>query len=184
MASYKENLQRIANEYIASTGNETFTTREIAEWAINSGLWKPQPGKLISQCSEDIAKALREEFFTDPLGRRVRVKHVVTRRRNGQQTCLWTDIKTASREHMEISFKQRRRQIVEDCVRLDIDKDSFNENYNIGEPIQITFDFTNDIAEDRIMRPSPQMSTEELQRSNRPRAARRKSPLQSVLSRI
>jgi len=166
MASYKENLQRIANEYVASTGNDAFTTREIAEWAINNGLWKPHPGKLINQCSEDIARALREEFFTDPQGRRVRVKHVVTRRRNGQHTCLWTDIKSASREHMEISFKQRRRQIVEDCIHLDIDKDSFNENYNNGEPNQITFDFTNDIAEDRIMRPSPQKSTEESQCSS------------------
>jgi len=182
MASYKENLQRIANQYIASTGNETFTTREIAEWAIDSGLWKPQPGKLISQCSEDIAKALREEFFTDPQGRRVRVKHVVTKRRNGQQTCLWTDIKTASREHMEMSLKQRRRQIVEDCIRLDIDKDSFNENYNIGAPIQITFNFTNDIAEDRIMRPSPQKSTEKSQFSNEACAPQRNSPLSSVLT--
>lgn len=34
-----------------------------------------------------------------------------------------------------------------DCVRLKIDVDSYNENANKGAPIQMIFDFTDDLAE-------------------------------------
>jgi hypothetical protein len=48
---------------------------------------------------------------------------------------------------MEIAFRQRRQQIVGDCRQLKTDLDSYNENYNAGESLQMVFDFTNDLAE-------------------------------------
>jgi hypothetical protein len=56
-------------------------------------------------------------------------------------------MRTASREHMEIAFQQRRQQIVGDCRQLKADLDSYNDNYNSGEWLQMVFDFTNDLAE-------------------------------------
>ena len=56
-------------------------------------------------------------------------------------------MRTASREHMEIAFQQRRQQIVGDCRQLKADLDSYNDNYNSGESLQMVFDFTNDLAE-------------------------------------
>ena len=57
------------------------------------------------------------------------------------------DIRSASREHMEIAFQQRRQQIVGDCRQLKRDIDSYNENRCLERAIQASFDFTWDLAE-------------------------------------
>ena len=147
MSTYNEQLQQIANRYMRETGATTVTAREIGAWAIKNGLWAPQPAALIKQCAEELSRAMREEYVTDPQGRRVRAKHVATVDRAGEQLPLWADIRTAGREHMEIAFQQRRQQIVGDSRQLKADVDSYNENYNDALPIQIVFDFTEDVEE-------------------------------------
>jgi hypothetical protein len=113
-------------------------------------LWQPEQSALIRQFTEILGRALREEYFTDPQGRRVRSKHVIVEEKNGEQTSLWGDIRTADPKHMALSFQQRRRQIVGDCCQLKIDVDSYNENYNKAEPIQMSFNFSNDLEEAEI----------------------------------
>ena len=76
-----------------------------------------------------------------------RTKHVATYARNGKQYALWADIRVASRDHMERSFQQRRHGIVGDCRQLKEDVDSYNQNQNKGEVIQLVLDFTDDMAE-------------------------------------
>ena len=58
MATYTEQLQQITNRYIRETGASTFTTREIGAWAIQKGLWAPQPSALIKQCAEELSRAM------------------------------------------------------------------------------------------------------------------------------
>ena len=94
---------------------------------------------------------MREEYTTDPQGRRVRLKHMAVMERGGEQIPLWADMRTATREHMEVAFQQRRRGIVGDCKQLKNDLDSFNENFNSAAAIQITFDFTDDLEEAEAM---------------------------------
>lgn len=147
MATYIEQLQHIANKYLEEVGSQSATVRQIATWAIKKKLWEPQPSKLIRQCADELARAMREEYTTDPQGRRVRTKHVAIVDRNGEQIALWADIRTATREHLEIAFQQRRQQIVGDCRQLKSDVDSYNENRNPGNPIQVVFDFTVDMEE-------------------------------------
>lgn len=48
---------------------------------------------------------------------------------------------------MEIAFQQRRQQIVGDCRQLKRDVDYFNEAHPIEPPIQMMFDFTEDVDE-------------------------------------
>lgn len=78
---------------------------------------------------------------------RVRVKDVATVERNGRQAAFWADMRTAPREHMEIAFQQRRQQIVGDCRQLKLDVDSYNENHNAGEELQMVLDFPLDLEE-------------------------------------
>jgi hypothetical protein len=144
---YYEQLRRIVKRYADAGEIWPATTREIASWAINKGLWGPQRSAIVGLCAEQLSRALRGEYMTDPQGRRVRAKHAARINRNGKQLVLWDDIRTASREHMEIAFQQRRQQIVGDCQQLKIDVDSYNENENPGEPIQLVFDFRTDLME-------------------------------------
>ena len=60
---------------------------------------------------------------------------------------LWDDIRTADREHMEVAFQQRGTRLVSGCSQLKTDVDSFNDNNSLGEPIQMVFDFTEDLEE-------------------------------------
>jgi hypothetical protein len=143
MSTYNEQLQRIVTEYIEAGEEWPATARQIAAWAVREKLWTPHPSSLVNQCAEDIAQAMREEYMVDPQGRKVRAKHAA----RVEQGVLWADIRTAPRGHMEIAFKQRRRQILGDCRQLKDDVDSFNENRSSAAPIQMSFDFTRDLLE-------------------------------------
>jgi hypothetical protein len=145
--SYNAQMQGIVTKYRTSGERWPATTHEIAAWAIRKGLWEAYSTKMIDICAEHLARAMREEYFTDPQGRTVRAKHAARTDRDGEQLVLWADIRTASREHMAIAFQQRRQQIVGDCRQLKVDVDSYNENRNPGNPIQMVFDFTYDLEE-------------------------------------
>lgn len=138
-------LQRIVNQYIEAGEEWPATSHQIAAFAIKNHLWEAQGATLIDLCAEQLARAMREDYIRDPQGRIVRAKHAA--RIAGEQTVLWADIRTASRGHMVIALQQRRQQIVGDCRQLKSDADSYNENNNPGKPIQMVFDFTNDLAE-------------------------------------
>jgi hypothetical protein len=144
--SYYEQLREIADGYF-SAHDGTASSRDIAAWAIRSGKWQPQPGSLIHQCAEELSRAMREDYITDPQGRTVRAKHAARVKENGQQTTLWADIRSASHSHMERAFAQRRKQILGDCRQLKSDADSYNDNRRPEQPIQVVFDFSLDLAE-------------------------------------
>jgi hypothetical protein len=150
--TYTEQLQKIVADYRSTGQPWPATAHEMAEWAIAQEKWHPQHGLMIRKCAEEIAAAMREEYLTDPQGRRVRTKHVARYGEGKSQIPLWEDIRTASREHMEIAFQQRRQQILGDCRQLKTDVDSYNENYSAAAPIQTVFDFTEDLAELELVR--------------------------------
>jgi hypothetical protein len=147
MATYLQNIQRLVREYREAGQPWPATSRQIGAWMMSNDLWKPHPERVLTQCAEDISRALRDEFFTDAQGRTVRAKHAARVGRGAAQLVLWADVRTAPREHMEIAFKQRRQQIVGDCRQLRDDVESFNQNRSAERPIQVVFDFRDDLAE-------------------------------------
>ncbi|MBM3476718.1 MAG: hypothetical protein FJX75_25885 [Armatimonadetes bacterium] len=56
-------------------------------------------------------------------------------------------MRVAEWTHMVSAFQQRRRVIASECKQLKTDVDSYNDNHNTGDPVQLVFDFTDDIAE-------------------------------------
>ncbi|MGB2769786.1 MAG: hypothetical protein WBC88_08690 [Candidatus Zixiibacteriota bacterium] len=147
MSTYAKQMQRIAGKYMQEHHVEYINPRDVADWAIRRGLWQPERSALLRQFTEILSRALREEYITDPQGRRVRSKHAIVEEKDGEQTSLWGDIRTANRKHMALSFQQRRRQIFGDCRQLKTDVDSYNGNYNRAEPIQMSFNFSDDLEE-------------------------------------
>ena len=145
--TYTEQLQRIVTEYREAGEPWPASSKQIASWAIGTEKWKPQRAALVGQCAEHLSRAMREEYSKDPQGRSVRIKHAARTGTGSEQLVLWADVRTASAEHMQVAFQQRRQQIVGDCQQLKIDADSYNENYNTGPAIQLSFDFTRDLLE-------------------------------------
>lgn len=150
--TYREQLQGIVADYRQNGQPWPATAHEMAMWAIETGKWQPQRSAMLRKCTEELSDAMREEYITDPQGRRVRSKHVARLGEGPAQIPLWADIRTATREHMEIAFQQRRQQILGDCRQLKNDVDSYNDNYNGGHALQMVFDFTDDLAEDELAR--------------------------------
>lgn len=150
--TYKEQLQHIVADYRSSGQPWPATAHEMAVWAIETRKWHPQHSAMLRKCAEELSDAMREEYLTDPQGRRVRSKHMARYGEGATQVPLWEDIRTASREHMGIAFQQRRQQILGDCRQLKTDVDSYNDNYNSDVPLQMIFDFTDDLAEAELVR--------------------------------
>ncbi len=138
---------RIVRRYRESGQLWPATARQIASWAIKEQLWAPRTEKLLEQCAAELARAMGQEYHTDPQGRTVRAKHAARTTHDGKQATFWADISTATAEHMRVAFQQRRSHIVGECKQLKADVDSYNDNKVSGAPIQLVLDFTADLAE-------------------------------------
>ncbi|UGQ46238.1 hypothetical protein [Massilia endophytica] len=152
MATKNERLQQLVQLYQEAGQKWPATTREVASWAIRVGKWAPHPSAVVSQCAEELSRALRDEYVRDAQGRRVRTKHAATYVEGTEQLVLWDDIRTASPQHMQLAFQQRRQQILGDCKQLKNDVDSYNENRQPQVPVQVVFDFTYDLEESALAR--------------------------------
>jgi len=141
-----EQLQEIWKQYKAAGNPMPAATIDVARWAIRNKLWKQEQAQSIRQCAEEMSRALREEYRTDRKGRRYRAKLCFRNR----QKWLWDDIDSISRGHAERGFAHRRKSIVGDCHQLKIDVDHFNDVHPNEEPIQVYFDFTDDLEERKI----------------------------------
>jgi hypothetical protein len=148
MPSYTKQMQKIVAEY--RTSGETWPTasKTIAAWAIRTGRWELPDSAALNKCAEDLASAMREEYFVDVRGKRVRRLHPAQKRiSTGEQLTIWDDMRTAPHEHMYLSFQQNRRKIFWDCHSLKEAVDSYNFVHTPAEQIEMIYDFTNDLAE-------------------------------------
>jgi hypothetical protein len=145
--TYVKQMQRIVDEYRLSGLPWPTSAKVIADWAITSGRWELPAAAMRRRCADDIASAMREEYMTDRKGRRVRLLHPAPLQTEGQTEMIWDDIRTASLDHMQVSFQHRRKGIVGDCRQMKVDVDSFNDAHPESEQIEIVFDFTMDLAE-------------------------------------
>lgn len=147
MAKYKEQLQRIWHQYEAEHGSVPATAREAVAWGLSKGMIEIPEVDPLDKLASDMSTALREEYATDECGRRYRVNHAVRVTKGGVQYTFWAIMKDAPREHMQKAFIQRREQIVGDCVQLDTDVEAYNALHKEQRPIQMLFDFRDDIEE-------------------------------------
>lgn len=147
MANYTKQMQKIVQEYRGSGQPWPTSAKNIADWAITTGRWQMPAAAIRRRCADDVASAMREEYYTDNRNRRVRLLHPAPLFNQGERTIVWDDIRTAARSHMQLSFQNRRQGVVADCRQFKVDVDSYNDAHPQDEPIQIVFDFTMDLAE-------------------------------------
>jgi len=149
MARYNEQLQKVWHQYEAQNGAVPTTSREAVAWGVALGMIQVPEVDPLAKLSEDMATALREEYATDEQGRRYSVNHAVRVSKGGVQYTFWAIMKDAPRDHMQKAFIQRREQIVGDCVQLSTDVEAYNGFNKSESPIQMIFDFRDDIKERR-----------------------------------
>ena len=176
MPSFKEQMQRLAREYKRSNGVDVIDLDKVCDWALQEKKWEPQPVKLRRIFKEELSTALREEYTTDPQGRRVHVNHrVVERDKNGKQLSLIGDRDTSSREFLQRGFMLRRKQSSADLRQLKWDTDSVNENRFSDNPIPMQYDFTKELMEEDLLRVKRTSSSAPKRPSRRSRVSARRS---------
>jgi hypothetical protein len=146
--SYRQRLQNIVHDYMKEHHVESVDLEVVAEWAITAGRYRKQPISLAKQCKRELARACREEYYTDPQGRDVRRMHPARFPFTGGQMVLWADITKARPNHMYVSLQQRRNGILFDCRQHKTDADSYNENnrFNAALPL-FDYNFATDLEE-------------------------------------
>jgi hypothetical protein len=136
-------------------GDKPVSLEEVYDFASRNQLWSPPKYDVKTQFRKDLAKALREGYFTDDRGQTVRRYHAAKRRYVDEfgvyvQQVLWADMLSdppPQRDHMETALKGRREQIVGDCHQLKIDVDYYNGHHSADAPIRMLWDFTVDLDE-------------------------------------
>ena len=151
VSSYNHKLQEFIHLFHELEGRPV-SLREVAAWAIREKLWQPPVTSSVDLLAKQLSQAARVDYISDMSGRRVRRFHarrmdVVLPDGEMKQETFWDDITTAQPEHMHMAFQQRRRLIVSDCHQLKTDVASYNDNWNPGNPIQMSWDFTEDVEE-------------------------------------
>ena len=149
MATYRQQLQHVWHQYIKEHGVEPSTLRDALEWGVGKGLVEVPEVDPLAKLVDDMATALREEYAVDGAGRRYRVNHAVRVTRGGVQYTFWAMMPDAPRAFMQKAFIQRREQIVDDCVQLSTDVEAYNGMNSDQPPIQMLFDFRDDVEERR-----------------------------------
>lgn len=146
----EDHLRELLNDYLEASGGGPVDLGDVYAWARHQGRWEAPPASQLRQFKEEMARAARGEYYTDPQGRRVRKKHaVVVLQEGGRQLSLWADVETAPPDHVRLSMQQRRRGVLGVLAQLKTDMDSYNENNNPrpDRPIQLSFNFEADLAE-------------------------------------
>jgi hypothetical protein len=98
MTTYVKQMQKIVDEYRLSGEPWPASAKTMADWAIATGRWKLPAAAIRRRCADDIASAMREEYMTDPKGRRVRLLHPAPFLTDGTREMIWDDIRTAPRD--------------------------------------------------------------------------------------
>ncbi len=152
--TYAESLNDLIFEYRVENNNQPFSMQDVAVWAVNNRKWAPQPRSLTRELARHLSKAAKIQHHTDPQGRKkVRTYHAakfekINKKRQRIFRVIWDYIYSMSLDHAHVSFNQRRAQLSGGCKSLDTDINSFNDNNPnaLGNEIQMSFDFTFEVA--------------------------------------
>jgi hypothetical protein len=119
----------------------------MALWAIQNKLWAPTVKSQIALLRGEISEAMqtaRREYK----GLKVRQYHCVQRKlEDGAIQTVWSHIDVATPEFMENSFGRRRTAEANRCYQLHSDIIYWNEVKNPGRPVDMLFDFRDDIKD-------------------------------------
>src|SRR4051794_12709210 len=115
MANFTQQMIDVFDRYAAEVDASPTPLEDVASWAVEKGLYKPNLRTLVQMCRDDMADALRQDVRIDAEGRTYRAKLSVRTSVAGTQLSLWADADLAPRSFIEKSTHQRRRQIAGDC---------------------------------------------------------------------
>jgi hypothetical protein len=147
MATFKDQVLRIWDEWENQTDGEANNPDDFVDWALTNGKLAPKPRDIRRVLKSQVMNALRQATRIDADGITYRAKQCVRIYEEGVQMSLVFDTDKATFNLMNKATGQRRRGIVDDCYRLKCDVDHYNNAHFGQEQISLVLDFRDDVAE-------------------------------------
>jgi hypothetical protein len=144
-------MLRIWEQYQEEMSPDPTDLRDVGAWARSKGLWAPRPIDVDTSFARDMADVLRKQVRTDKDGRTYRAFIPAKGKdSDGLPLFKWADIDVAPRSHVEKGVQGERRSIANDCFALAMKRDHYNAMHPSEEPLQVIFNFEEDIEEMKI----------------------------------
>jgi hypothetical protein len=150
--SFTKQLQQFIEEYRKTVKDGPVTSREIAAWLLQEKKCQPTIEESVNVLARHVSDALRTKYLTAPNGQRVRQNHSVRYKEtlsdgSKRRLVLWHQMEFAPPNFMYESFQQRRAGVGDELWQLKQDVDYYNAYVNKAAPIQVVFDFREDMEE-------------------------------------
>ncbi len=151
VSHYTRQILAIMDEFAQVHGVTEVDPNEAARWAIRERKWDEPPDGKVRRLAKIMRRAAREDFFEDENGEPVRNRHPIPYRVVDEPTqkYLWLKMEEMSPGQFRLSAQVRRRGMVAGAIQYVRDVSYFNVHFNPGEPIEVSVDFTDDVAENR-----------------------------------
>jgi hypothetical protein len=149
LGHYARQILAIMDEFAKTHGVNAIDPIEAARWAIKEKLWDEPPEDKVRKLATLMRRAAREDFFEDENGEPVRRRHPYRVLEEPTQKYLWLKMEEMTPGQFRVSTQVRRRGMVAGAIQYVRDVSYFNFHFNPGEPIEVSVDFTDDVADSR-----------------------------------
>lgn len=147
-SEYDRRLLKLIDKWREETGRTDWDLNAVVDWAEANGHWTPPRHDAKRRFARELAQAARHDFIEDENGQPVRRRHAY--RVPGTQLTLWRMIDDLTPEQMRTSAQLRRRQIEGEVLQCDRDLRYYNDHVNPGDPIQLSWNFDEDVRESQM----------------------------------
>ena len=149
MADYNEQVNRLWDEWIAGTGQESGDPAEFVDWAMASRRLAPRLQDIKQVLRKQVTQALRQaRRFDEDGGFTYRAKQSVALFENGIATKHYFDTDRGGTQTLrQKSTKQRREAIAHDVYRAVCDVERMNKVFADEPHLNLFQDFHDDVAE-------------------------------------
>jgi len=149
LGHFAKQLLSLMDEYAANHGVTEVDPNAAARWAIQEKRWDEPPEDKVHKLATLMRRAAREDFFEDENGEPVRRRHPYRVVDEPTQKYLWLKMEEMSPGQFRVSTQVRRRGMVASAIQYVRDVSYFNFHFNPGDPIEVSVDFTDDVADER-----------------------------------
>jgi hypothetical protein len=147
-----EYFQGAARKYMKEHGVTEYDTDEVAQWMVDTGLYREAPRSIVKRCKQELTKYLRAEHITDPQGRDVRANlGARCRNKQGDFSSIWGPLYQLQPEHARRALQQWLRGTRGEVLLHDRTTRSYNDNNVWGAQLTLfDYDMNKDIEEAKL----------------------------------
>lgn len=152
MANFKEQVNRLWDEWMAETGQISGDPADFVDWGMRNGKLAPHPQDVTKMLRRQVTQSLRQaRRYDEQGGFTYKARQSVSLFQNGEFIKHYFDTdRGGSPSLRQKSVKQRREAIANDVYRAVCDVERMNRVHQDEPQLNLFPDFTDDVIELRL----------------------------------